>query len=179
MPNMPNMPKSRASGAASFNRHDRVRLAKALAQTKEARCYRRLQAVLLLAQGQSIEAVAQLSQSNISTVYRWRTRYLRVHSVEDLADQPRCGRPSAANRLTDVRLAQALQQDPLQLGYNTTSWTVALLATYLNQRFRCGVTPRTLRQRLHAAGYRWKRPRYVYSAKEPHRAQKKGPLSAV
>jgi hypothetical protein len=28
-------------------------------------------------------------------------------------------------------------------------------------------------------GLRWKRPRYVYATKDPHRAQKKGRLSAA
>ena len=30
------------------------------------------------------------------------------------------------------------------------------------------VSPRTLRRRLHEAGYRWKRPRYVYVARAAH-----------
>jgi transposase len=41
------------------------------------------------------------------------------------------------------------------------------------------VSPRTLRRRLHEAGYRWKRPRYVYVARAPHLAQKKGASSDV
>ena len=33
---------------------------------------------------------------------------------------------------------------------------------------------RELRRRLHEAGYRWKRPRYVYVQRAAHLAQKKG-----
>jgi len=36
------------------------------------------------------------------------------------------------------------------------------------------VSPRTLRRRLHEAGYRWKRPRYVYVQRAAHLSQKKG-----
>ena len=36
------------------------------------------------------------------------------------------------------------------------------------------VSPQTLRRRLHEAGYRWKRPRYVYVARAAHLPQKKG-----
>ena len=36
------------------------------------------------------------------------------------------------------------------------------------------VSPRTLRRRLHEAGYRWKRPRYVYVERAAHLPQKKG-----
>ena len=36
------------------------------------------------------------------------------------------------------------------------------------------VSARTLRRRLHEAGYRRKRPRYVYGQRAAHLAQKKG-----
>jgi transposase len=36
------------------------------------------------------------------------------------------------------------------------------------------VSPRTLRRRLHEAGYRWKRPRSVDVARAAHRPQTKG-----
>lgn len=54
-----------------------------------------------------------------------------------------------------------------------TSWTVPLLTTYLTRRLGRQVSARTLR-RLYSLGYRWKRPRYVYTGEEPHLAQKKG-----
>ncbi len=41
----------------------------------------------------------------------------------------------------------------------------------------CSISARTLRRRMKEIGLRCKRPRYVYSEKEPHRAQKKGRLS--
>jgi transposase len=36
------------------------------------------------------------------------------------------------------------------------------------------VSTRTLRRRLHDAGYRWKRPRYAYAGRATHLTQKKG-----
>ena len=44
-----------------FKSCDRYRLAKALKQVEDARCYRRLQAVHLVAQGRDLKEVAQLS----------------------------------------------------------------------------------------------------------------------
>jgi transposase len=66
----------------------------------------------------------------------------------------------------------------MRLGYNTTGWTVALLARHPGQKYGCPIAARTLRRRLHRLGLRWKRPRYVYATKDPHRAQKKGRLFA-
>ncbi len=64
------------------------------------------------------------------------------------------------------------------MGYSATTWTAPLLASYCAERFDCTLSPRTLRRRLHAWGYRWKRPRYVYSERATHLPQKKG-LSTV
>jgi hypothetical protein len=51
---------------------------------------------------------------------------------------------------------------------------VPLLAHYLAAHESIAISARTLRRRLHAADYRWKRPRYVYAGRARHLAQKKG-----
>jgi transposase len=56
---------------------------------------------------------------------------------------------------------------------------VALLAQHLGRKYSCPITARTLRRRMHDLGLCWKRPRYVYADKDPHRAQKKGGLFAA
>jgi transposase len=68
-------------------------------------------------------------------------------------------------------LAAALARDPRRCGYQATSWTVPLLAHDLAAK-GLAVSPRTLRRRLHEAGYRWKRPRYVYVQRAAHLPQK-------
>ena len=40
-----------------------------------------------------------------------------------------------------------------------------------------GSSPRTLRRRMRQGGLVWKRARPVFANREPHLAQKKGPLS--
>ena len=62
----------------------------------------------------------------------------------------------------------------MALGYSTTTWTVKTLADHLSRTYDCRITDRTLRRRMADMGLCWKRPRYVYSTKDPHRAQKKG-----
>jgi transposase len=83
------------------------------------------------------------------------------------------GRAAGARhpRLTPQRLAAALARDPRRCGDQATSWTVPLLAHDLAAK-GIAVSPRTLRRRLHEAGSRWKRPRYV--ARAAHLPQKKG-----
>ncbi len=160
-----------------FQWYDRRRLAKALKQVEDARSYRRLHAVLLVANGRDIKEVAQLSGASLQTIYNWIKLYLQQRQAQSLFDSSRCGRPRSATAVTDRRILREFDRDPLRLGYNTTVWTVPVLATHLSHRFGCEISPHPLRRRMKHLGLRWKRPRYVYSEKEPNRAQKKGQLS--
>ena len=90
-----------------------------------------------------------------------------------LAEKPRLGRQPGLPDLDRTRLLGELAKDPLSLGDAATNWTVPLLAVHLCRQ-GWPVTARTLRRRLHAAGLRWKRPRFVFAEPEPHLAQKKG-----
>lgn len=173
------MPKQTTAYEA-FRPADRRRLRQALATVTRAREYRRVAAVLAVAEGESVTAVARQHRVDRTSVHRWVDRYLTTRAPAALADAPRGGRPRlrALARLTDRRLAAILARDPRTLGYRTTTWTVALLAAHCAQRWHCAVSPRTLRRRLHEQGFRWKRPRYVYSERASHLPQKKG-LSAV
>jgi transposase len=146
--------------------------------TALARVYRRLEAVLLVAEGHTVAEAARQVRTNRRNVERWVCRYLAAREAGALGDQPRPGRPRVATGLTDRQLAATLRRDPRTLGYRATTWTATLLACYCAERLDCAISPRTLRRRLHESGFRWKRPRYLYSQRASHLAQKKG-LSAV
>jgi transposase len=161
----------------AFRAADRRRLARAMATTSEARVFRRLAAVLLVADGHRVADSARVVRTHRRNVARWVRRYLAGRDPRALRDGPRSGRPRAA-ALTDRQLIRVLRTDPRTLGFQTTTWTTPLLATYCAERFHCAASPRTMRRRLHALGYRWKRPRYRYVHRAPHLGQKKG-LSAV
>jgi transposase len=162
------------SAAQRFSPTDRRRLERALSTAREARLYRRIEAVLLVAEGQPISDAAQRVRATRLSVRRWVERYLAAHDAAALADRPRHGRPHSAPRLTPCRLAAALARDPRGCGYQATSWTVPLLRRYLQRRHGITISARTLRRRLHEADYRWKRPRYVYAGRAVHLTQKKG-----
>ena len=168
------MRRTRTPNELGFDQYDRQRLARALERATDVRTYRRLQAVLLVARGYLVPQVACLTGAKPAAVYVWVQRYLRTHQTDDLADAPRSGRPAAAAAITDARIVREFRRDPLRLGYNTTGWTVALLAAHLGRKYNCPISARTLRRRMRDLGLCWKRPRYVYAEKDPHRAQKKG-----
>ena len=165
--------------ATAFTRADRRRLATALQGVRLARDYRRLEAVLLVAEGATAREAARQVRSDVTSVRRWVARYLATRAPNALADRPRSGRERAAPELTRERIAAALVLDPRALGYRATTWTVPLLAGYFAEHAGITVSARTLRRRLHELGYRWKRPRYAYRGRATHLAQKKGLSSAA
>lgn len=164
----------KSPAAFGFDRYDKGRLQRVLAVVSDKRTFLRLKAVLLVAEGTAIAAVAKLLDRSVQIIYRWINLYVKTHRPSDLFDAFRPGRPLAAPAITPEGIIEALGHNPLHLGYQTTGWTVALLAEHLNGHYGSDISVRTLRRRMKEAGLRFKRPRYVYSEKDPNRAQKKG-----
>jgi transposase len=162
----------------SFSGHDRRRLARTLQRTDNVRLFRRVQAVLRVAEGVAISSTARTLRLSRRSLHRWVKVYLRRHQPEDLLDASRTGRPRTADDLDETRLTELLAQDPRTLGYRATNWTVPLLTTHLQQQCGCPVSERTLRRRLHEGGWRWKRPRYIFGEREAAVGQKKGASAA-
>jgi transposase len=161
------------SRAGDFTRADRRRLERALAQARDVRLYRRLQGVLAVAEGEAVQEAARRARAGRVSIWRWVERYLQRHLPEDLVEGERPGRPRLAPQLSSETLAQVLSSDPRQYGYDTNGWTVPLLtAHFAAQGIR--LSEHTVRRRLHAARFRWKRPRYVYSERAEHVGAKKG-----
>jgi transposase len=168
-----------SSRMSEFSGHERGRLARAMSKAKDVRLFRRIQAVLRVAEGFSVAEAARQVGVDRTSVHRWVRLYGRAHRIEDLADAPRTGRPREADDLDEELLAEVLAQDPRPLGYGATTWTVPLLATHLGEECGCPISERTLRRRLHEGHWRWKRPRYLFQEREPQVAQKKGPFAAA
>jgi transposase len=169
-----NRRRTTAAPIDAFTWRDRQRLAQALAAARTASLYRRLEAVLLVAEGEAASEAARRVRVASRSVQRWVRQYLGRRDPCALADRPRSGRPRAAPALTAECLAAVLATDPRTLGYRATTWTAPLLAHHLRTYHGLAVSERTLRRRLREQRYRWKRPRYVYHARAPHVAQKKG-----
>ncbi|WNG21797.1 helix-turn-helix domain-containing protein [Cystobacter fuscus] len=172
------MRPARSPAELGLTAYDRRKLERALRQARDARYFRRLLAIKLIAEGKGPGEVAHLAALSRPAVYFWLERYLAARTPSALLDAPRSGRPRKAPRLTSRRLRRVVRSSPERAGWASHGWTVPLLRSHL-QRQGFEVSPRTLRRRLHEAGLAWKRPRYVYVTAAPHPGQKKGALSAV
>src|SRR6266545_7855268 len=88
------------TAAKQLTWRDRRRLTGALVVAREARLYRRLEAVLLVADGHSAREAARVVRATRGSVQRWLVRYLCARDPGALADRPRRGRPRVADALT-------------------------------------------------------------------------------
>jgi transposase len=146
------------------------RLAKA---SPDAREVRRALALLDLDGGESVTDVAGRYGVSRETVYQWAARL----DTAGLRDAPRSGRPPRAGEAAERLLRAALPTDPHRHGYHHPAWTTPLLQRHL-RRQGVEASGTTIRRALRRLGYRWKRPPFVLSRRDPHWCQAKGGSSA-
>jgi transposase len=153
-----------------------------LHQTPLAKEYRRALAMLWLAEGESVDAVAVLLHVSRQTVYNWARRFQERRGLPlraRLYDAPRPGRPKSGHGDIDQLIAEVIDEDPRLLGYNCVVWTAPLLQRYLRQRCRLKVSRKTVSRTLGRLGMRWKRPRHQLALRPDTWRQSKGGSNAA
>jgi transposase len=137
------------------------KLEQALAQCHDKRFFRRLLALRQVDQGASISQVAVNLGVSRQSIHNWLRVYRTTGRLDSLEDRPHPGRPSLWDQWPGGGIAELLSQSPQDLGYFAGDWTVPLLAEHVRHTHGQEPSWSTLRRRLHALGYTWKRSRYV------------------
>jgi transposase len=101
--------------------------------SKEARVFRRAQAVREVAAGQTVKAVSDTFHFTNSALRKWVQRFAR-EGTGGLLDRPRSGRPAKMTGALQSQLNQLVDQDPLQHGSIHSQWSCRELATMLSQQ---------------------------------------------
>jgi transposase len=133
--------------------------------------------VLLAGRGYSVPRIAQVHDCGQDVVRLWLQRY-REEGVRGLEDAPRSGRPRThplAGHIVDTQASQP----PECSGHVQSCWTVGLLTAFLATRFHLTLSPSSVRRYLHAAGWRWARPRLAPARKIDAAAEAKATALAV
>jgi transposase len=155
----------------------RLELEYLAAHTTVAKDRSRAQALLWLDQGESAEQVAELLLVSRRTVYYWVERFhdrSEFDLPQRLADAPRSGRPRTGGGGVDSWIAQVIDTDPRDLGYQATVWTAPLLRQYLRDRHDLKVSRKTVSRAIARLDLRWKRPRYQLALRPATWRQAKG-----
>jgi transposase len=99
-----------------------------LKQTKEARVFRRAQAVREVAAGHHVNAVCAMFRFTNSALRKWVQRFAQ-HGPRGLLDRPRSGRPPKVTCELERYLNHLVDQDPLEHGAIHSQWSCRALAT--------------------------------------------------
>jgi transposase len=99
-----------------------------LKQTKEARVFRRAQAVREVVKGQRLQTVSDTLHFTYSALRKWVHRFAH-QGMQGLLDRPRPGRPPKVTCALEQHLNRLVDQDPLQHGSLHSQWSCRELAT--------------------------------------------------
>jgi transposase len=99
-----------------------------LKQTKEARVFRRAQAVRQVVKGQRLQTVSDALSFTYSALRKWVYRFAH-HGTQGLVDRPRSGRPPKLTCELEQHLHRLIDQDPLEHGSLYSQWSCRALAT--------------------------------------------------
>ena len=103
-----------------------------LKQTKEARVFRRAQAVREVVKGTRLQTVSDTLALTYSALRKWVHRFAS-QGTQGLVDRPRSGRPPKMTCELEKHLNRLVDQDPLQYGSLYSQWSCRELATILAQ----------------------------------------------
>src|SRR5215475_1254002 len=116
-------------------------------QTKEARVFRRAQAVRHVVKGQRLQTVSDTLQFTYSALRQWVYRFAN-QGPQGLVDRPRSGRPPKVTGALAHHLDRLVDQDPLQHGSSHSQWSCQELATVLARQTGVQVSRESVREVL-------------------------------
>ncbi len=128
-----------------------------LKQTKEARVFRRAQAVREVVKGHRLQNVSDTLQFTYSALRKWVYRFAN-QGTQDLVDRPRSGRPPKVTGALAHHLDRLVDQDPLQHGSGHSQWSCQELATVLARQTGVQLSRESIRDVLQKKDVSYSRP---------------------
>lgn len=139
---------------------ERRRLQNHLHCTRDPHYGARLTAVLLSEKGMPVPGIARLLGCHPTSVYAWLELYQGQH-LRGLKVGKSPGRPRKVDEEGEACLEAAVAQNPRDLGYRFTRWTLPTLAEHLWREVHVRVNPRTIQRALRRLRYSYKRPKHT------------------
>jgi transposase len=161
----------------NLNSKELAALEQLLAKTGDVKRLKRAQALIWLAEGDSVDEVANRLRVSRQTVYNWVARFESRSELPTelrVADGARQGRPRTAKEIIDPLIDEVIDQDPRALGYGSTIWTAPLLRQYLADKHQIEVCSKSVSFALQRLQIVWKRPRHHLALRPETWRQAKG-----
>lgn len=137
-----------------------IRLTKEAERDGAYRVAKRLQAVVLNAEGRTSGDVAAILKAPRSKVSEWLARY-EQHGIEGLLEGQRSGRPPELSAAQRQQLGDILDSGPVAYGLDCGVWTSPMIAWLIEEEFGVAYHPGHVRKLLHRLGFSVQRPRRV------------------
>jgi transposase len=149
---------------------EQAQIEQAIRYDNRVEVVQRATALRMLHLGYTPRQVAQLYQVRLSSLYNWHRRW-RDGGIEALANRPKPGRRRKAGEAYWALLAATLEQDPTQLGYTFSIWTLERLRDHLAQHTGIRLSMDRLRVQMKERGYVWRRPKHDLRALQDAQAR--------
>ena len=137
-----------------------TRLSKEAERDGAYRVAKRLQAVVLNAEGRTSGELAAVLKAPRSKISEWLSRY-QAQGVEGLLEGRRSGRPPELNPKQRKQLEDILESGPVAYGLDNGVWTSPMIAWVIEEEFGVNYHPGHVRKVLHRLGFSVQRPRRV------------------
>jgi transposase len=151
---------------------ERKKLNRLRLKTPSAKVYRNCLTILMSDSGETIPSIAQRLGCGTDTVNRVRRLY-RQGGIESLHPIKPPGRTSRATPEFLQQMKQAVQTNPMTLGYGFSTWSSARLAQHLAKGTGIRFSADQLRRLLHREGFSIHRPKHTLKGKRNEAAYKK------
>ena len=142
----------------SLSRAERKAIQKLRKRPPNLAVYRRVQAVHFSSQRLKVQQIAEIVGRGRLSVTRWLHEF-DAHALPALWPGKSTGRPPKADVDFQAALVAAIEQNPQDLGYPFTRWSVDLLGEHLRRKLHVDVSYSTVYNILKRLGYRYGRPK--------------------
>lgn len=129
-------------------------------QQGRAKKVTRLEAILALGSGSSLEAVAELCEVVVETVRDWVKRYL-AGGIRALTPKKSPGRPPKLTPGQKAELARAVEAGPEAAGFPGACWRSPMIQEWMWDRFQVLYSVQYLSELLRNLGFSFQKARFV------------------
>jgi len=139
--------------------------------SKNSRLVKRAMGIRMLHLGHNAKEVGQALSVSEPTVYSWFHRW-KVEGLKGLENRPKSGRPAVADKAYLQVVEETLEQDPAELGYDFSLWTIQRLNQHVSRVTGKQICDERLRLILLAHGWVYRRPKEHLGALQDKEARK-------
>jgi transposase len=121
---------------------------------------KRIHALLALAQGQSVSAVAEMLSLGEQTIRDYRNQYLFT-GMASLVYKAPPGRPSKLTKTQRQQLAEWIKASPQEAGYTSGCWNTPMIQDLIQRHFGVAYHPHYIATLLKNMGFSYQKARFV------------------